>query len=204
MVQETCFLLSGATKGWPKSQGTAREQSSKNHQIYRRKRKPSNIPQKKGNHQLAVSNCKFQNWELPPAGKRNAPYFCELDPSTRKAPAAPERAEFLQYELLHTLQSVRHPKKTYAFLSFFQKWGGECCPFLHFSGFRISTPPQVCARWSREPSGDVVMRDLLYILWIVTKGNVCFNQLSQAFISSAHDVTACFQVKCGLGSKVKC
>ena len=46
--------------------------------------KPSNIPQKKetikyttekGNHLLlvAVSNCKFENWELPPAGKRNAP-----------------------------------------------------------------------------------------------------------------------------------
>ena len=72
MAQETCFLLSRATKRWPKSQGTAREQSSKNHQIYHRKRKPSNIPQKKetikyttekGNHLLlvAVSNCKFEN-----------------------------------------------------------------------------------------------------------------------------------------------
>ena len=36
-------------------------------------------------------------------------------------------------------------------------------------------------------NSPVVMRDLLYILWIVTKGNVCFNQLSQALISSAHD-----------------
>ena len=43
-----------------------------------------------------------------------------------------------------------------------------------------------------------------FILWIVTKGNVCFHQLSQALISSAHDVTACYQGKCGLGSKVKC
>ena len=38
-------------------------------------------------------------------------------------------------------------------------------------------------------NSPVVMRDLLYILWIVTKGNVCFNQLSQALISSAHDRT---------------
>merc|ERR1711965_287956 len=64
MAQETCFLLWGATKGWPKSQGIAREQSSQNHQIYYRKRRPSNTPQKKetikyttekGNHQVAVS-----------------------------------------------------------------------------------------------------------------------------------------------------
>ena len=33
---------------------------------------------------------------------------------------------------------------------------------------------------------------------------MCLSQLSQDFISSAHDVTASSQGKCGFGSKVKC